>query len=340
MSHRLMQIKLIDCTLRDGGYYNDWYFPDTIAKKHVECAIASKIDYLEIGFRFLEQKKLGPYAKISNKKIQQILSGADQKICIMVNGSDLLKCVNSGQPITNLLPGSDIDKSISLLRVAVHYDELTYLLNIFSELIALGYNLAINLMQISIRNNDEILEFVKFCNNLKVEICYFADSLGSLQLPQTKSISRIVRENFQGGDVGYHSHDNNGLAFENCIAAVENGVTIMDGSITGMGRGAGNVSLEDLLIEFRSPAVHKHKGYVKLIKEFYHELKLDKHWGTNVYYHYASNLKIHPTYCQNLLKIPNLSSVQIMNALQQLSKVNDPARYVIAVERDIIRDIK
>ena len=112
----------------------------------------------------------------------------------------------------------------------------------------LGYKIVVNIMQIALLNNTQIEECVTKLNDIKeIEILYFADSFGSLTPDTTKNITEIFLKNTDK-PIGIHTHDNMGLAFANVLAAVNSGVTYVDGTYKGMGRGVGNVKLEQILM--------------------------------------------------------------------------------------------
>ena len=135
-----------------------------------------------------------------------------------------------------------------------------------------------------------------------------------------KFISESLKEGWSG-NLGFHAHNNKGLALVNTITAIENGVNWCDGTLTGMGRGAGNVPTESLLMELELDS--KHKGKAMNLHPIVEELNILKEsykWGSNFYYHYAANHNIHPTYVHTLLSDDRYDGSQALEALKFLSQ--------------------
>ena len=123
-------------------------------------------------------------------------------------------------------------------------------MKIFSrKLKKLGYQIGINLMQISEKKNEEIIKAAEIINMIKPKVLYFADSLGSLNSKETINLIKILRKKWKG-DLGIHTHDNMQNALKNSLEALENGVKWIDTTVTGMGRGPGNTKTEIAILEF------------------------------------------------------------------------------------------
>jgi len=150
-------------------------------------------------------------------------------------------------------------------------------------------------------------------------VLYFADSLGSMAPENVQQICQALRKGWSGS-LGIHTHNNKNLALINAITAVENDVTWCDGTITGMGRGAGNVSTESLILEMSKMGYHK--GNANMTQPSVEDFTLLKNkygWGSNLYYHYASNHGIHPTFVQSLLEDKRYDKQQVLGALEFLA---------------------
>ena len=153
-----------------------------------------------------------------------------------------------------------------------------------------------------------------------------------------KEVEKICRSLRSGwvGSLGIHTHNNKNLALINSMTAVENSVTWCDSTITGMGRGAGNVSTESLVLEmFR---LEYHKGNANMLQplvEDFTQLKNEYGWGSNLYYHYASNHGIHPTFVQSLLEDKRYDNQQVLGALEFLADKDSTSYSTDAVRRAI-----
>jgi len=138
------------------------------------------------------------------------------------------------------------------------------------------------------------------------------------------------------GALGIHTHNNKNLALINSITAVENGVTWCDSTITGMGRGAGNASTESLLLEMSRLGCHNgNASMTQPAVEDFNVLKNKYAWGSNLYYHYASNHGIHPTFVQSLLEDKRYDGQQILGALEFLANGDSTAYSITAMHRAI-----
>ena len=136
----------------------------------------------------------------------------------------------------------------------------------------------------------------------KVDIIYFADSLGSVSPNQIKNISESIRS-YWSGPIGIHAHDSKGLALSNTTEAIKNDITWLDSTITGIGRGPGNTKTEELIVELDN-LLNRNTNLVPLIKiinEKFKPLKDKYLWGTNIFYYLAGKYSIHPSYIQAML---------------------------------------
>jgi 4-hydroxy 2-oxovalerate aldolase len=297
------KIKILDCTLRDGGYYNNWDFSKNIYQKYFNSIKKSKIDAIEIGFRFFPRDYfLGPFAYstdsfLKNKNIKH------SRLAIMINASELIEKKNYNFFLNKK------KSPVKIIRIACHLNEYPKIKKKLTIIKKNGYELHLNLMQIS-EYPDEILKI--FFNNLdknNIDIFYFADSFGSLEPKKVAKICKLIKKNWQK-EFGFHSHDNKGLALKNCIEAYKNGATWFDGTIQGMGRGAGNVSTENLYKYFNKIHNKYRPKKIKSLSLEFKKLKNKYKWGKSDLYKIAADKSIHPTYVQNFLNVKNLSNVE------------------------------
>ena len=187
-------IELLDCTFRDGGYHNQWSFPNEVVQEQINTLFANGINYCEMGYRKHALTQRGKQYTTTEEYLSTFTKPKGFKFVVMSDARDIIKL--SGSCDLGLLFKEPAECSqIDLLRIAVHYDGLLELTGSLSQLIGSGYNLALNLMQISDRSNEEILEFIKYCMEHNVKIAYFADSFGALNIQRTTEISNIFCEN-------------------------------------------------------------------------------------------------------------------------------------------------
>ena len=153
----------------------------------------------------------------------------------MVNASEIINKKNLDASVKKLFV-KKIKSKIDLVRVAFHYNELDDTLVIAKVLKNLGYQVGLNLMQISEIPLKELVIASKKINKSNADIFYFADSLGSLDPDDVQKIVEVIKENWKG-EVGIHAHDNLSKAIANTKQAIKHGVKWTDCTITGMWRG-------------------------------------------------------------------------------------------------------
>ena len=316
------KISHLDCTLRDGGYYNNWNFKINLIKKYLNAMSDIKIDYVEIGFRSLEKNEFrGACAYTTDEFLNTLKIPKNIKIAVMVNASELIKNSSKGknvETIKKLFKKSNKTK-IKLVRIAAHFSEISKLMPLVPQLRKLGYKIAINLMQSSDRSEDEIKTFCMLSQKYKIDILYFADSTGSLDSKKTIKISKLFRKYWKG-NLGIHAHDNMGKAMENSISAIDNGTNWVDSTVLGMGRGPGNVKTESLIIELEKKLDKKinYTNLLKLIDNEFLQMKNKYNWGSNPYYYLSGVYGIHPTFIQKMLESKSYKSEEILAVIENL----------------------
>ncbi len=310
-------IKILDCTFRDGGYYNNWNFSKSLIQKYLNHLPSTGIKHIELGFRFNDEKKIkGLAAYTDNKLIKNLNIPNNLKIGVMINASDLLRKNRFSIKILKKLISNKNIKKISFVRIACHFNEIFLLSNCFKYLNYLNLKVFVNIMQISEINNYQINNIGNFLKNKNIKNIYLADSLGSVRPDKLNLIINRLKK-ISNWEIGIHAHDNLKYALKNSLSAMHNGAIWIDCTITGMGRGPGNLKTEDIIKKCRGYKTSK--KFIDLKSNF---LKLKKHykWGTNKYYAFAAKNKIHPTYIQTLLKDKRYRKKEILSILRSLSK--------------------
>ncbi len=322
-----MSIKLIDCTLRDGGYYNNWDFSQELVTHYLQAMAALEVDFVEIGFRFVEDKGFkGGYAFsaddfISSLDIPVLLK---DKIGIMVNGSDFLpkdkseKIFDFQQKVLNKLFKNKADSPVTLVRIACHSHEFVACLPIATWLKDKGYLVGFNLMQISNCSESEIQQLAELASEYPIDVLYFADSLGSLDVEQTKKIIQTIKRVWNG-ELGIHAHDNMGQAITNTLQAIKEGVVWVDSTVCGMGRGPGNAQTEYLFLALSETMQKSNPTQLfELIRKYFKPLQIKYGWGINPYYYLAGKFGIHPTFIQEMMMDERFSDADIIAVIDQL----------------------
>ena len=315
-----MSLTLIDCTLRDGGYYNAWDFKPSLIDGYLKSMAAINVGYVEIGFRSFEARGFkGAAAYSTDEWIRSLPVPAGLRMGVMVNASEIVNHPEGVIPALKKLFRPANESPVALVRLACHIHEFEAALPGCEWLKQQGYKVGINLMQIADRAPAEVEEIAKAASKWTLDALYFADSMGSMTPRQTAEIIQTLRKHWKGA-LGIHTHDNMGFALSNSIRAVEEGVTWVDGTVTGMGRGPGNVKTEYLAIEFAEMIGGDVNvtPLLEVIKRHFAPMQVAYGWGSNPYYFLAGKYGIHPTYVQEMLSDPRYSEEDLLAVIDYL----------------------
>jgi 4-hydroxy 2-oxovalerate aldolase len=337
---KLRNIELLDCTFRDGGYYNNWNFPREVVQEQINILSQIGINYCEMGYRKLAESTRGEQYNTSEDYLSSFQKPEGFNYVVMCDAGDLIGAAELGE-LGVLVKECAAISNIDLLRIAVHYSALPELKGSIRQLVACGYRVALNLMQISERTDEEILAFIKYCNYHNVSIAYFADSFGALSPRRLNEISSIFNEQYDG-DFGVHLHDNLGTALQNSCLAVEKGAKFIDCSVTGMGRGAGNTILEECLVSLSecNASLPGSVALARLIEKYYAPLKQGNGWGKNHLYFLSGMYSIHPTYVQVLNQNMQCGYTKEMQILLALSSRPEKQKFDEIILDKLIRELE
>jgi 4-hydroxy 2-oxovalerate aldolase len=310
----------LDCTLRDGGYYNQWDFSIPLINDYLHAMAESDVDRVELGFRTLDRMGYkGATAHTSNSLLRLLKIPDNLLVGVMINASEISGSVTEvHKKLARLFPPGSRDL-IDFVRVASHLNEITSALSATGWLKSEGYEVGLNIMQVSEASDDTLSQLSGIISPEDVDVLYFADSLGSMLPDDIKRVINLLRSNWSG-QLGVHAHDNSGLALANTLTAFHSGATWLDGTVLGMGRGAGNTRSELLLghVSRLKEEIPSTIALEKLIQDRFQPL-LDKGgWGPNVHYVRAAGLGIHPSFVQELLSNNTYSSPEITEAITEL----------------------
>jgi 4-hydroxy 2-oxovalerate aldolase len=300
------QVKLLDCTLRDGGYYNAWDFDYTLISEYLKAMASLPADMVELGFRLMpmaDGKFNGGCAYCSDSFIRTLnLPEEELKLAVMVNGADLVAFPNGVQAAINYLFGVADHSPVELVRIACHVNKVEETLPAITQLNKLGYKTTVNLMQIAGLTESELEKLAAICAKYPIDILYFADSLGGMMPDDIDKTVDSLRS-YWDGELGFHGHNNMELALPNSIRAIDKGVTWIDSTVLGMGRGSGNARTEYLAIEFETNLNRNmnHATLLNLIDKYFRPMQQQYGWGPNPYYYMAGKHGIHPTYIQEMM---------------------------------------
>lgn len=315
-----MSMKFLDCTLRDGGYYNSWDFSSELINDYLVAMQAAGVDIVELGFRSVKNEGFkGACAYTTDDFLRSLSLPSGLTIGVMVNGSELTSDKPQKEVLEELFPVSASESPVDLVRIACHVHEFETALESVSWLKEKGYQVGFNLMQVANCSEDEVKALARMAANYPIDALYFADSMGSMTPAQTATIIQWFRSEWSG-PMGIHTHDNLGLGLSNSLRAIEEGVTWIDSTVTGMGRGPGNALTEQLAIEVASlrNETANFVPLMTLIRKYFGPMKESYGWGTNPYYYLAGKYAIHPSYIQEMLSDSRYSEEDFLAVIEHL----------------------
>lgn len=321
-------MKFIDCTLRDGGYYNAWDFSIDLIQQYLGAMQSAGVDVVELGFRTLKNQGFqGACAFTTDDFIRSLTIPGGLTVGVMVNGNELVGEVPQAVALERLFPNSAADSPVDLVRIACHVHEFEQALPAVTWLKERGYQVGFNLMQVADRTEDEVKTLARLAKAYPMDALYFADSMGSMNPDQVAKIIQWFRSEWKGA-MGIHTHDNLGLGLANTLRALDEGVTWVDSTVTGMGRGPGNARTEELAIEIaerRGKPVNL-VPLMALLRTHFKPMQAHYGWGTNPYYYLAGKHGIHPTYIQEMLSDTRYSEEDVLAVIEHL-KVEGGKKY-------------
>jgi 4-hydroxy 2-oxovalerate aldolase len=314
-------LTILDCTLRDGGYYNSWNFNQKLVERYLRAADRSGIDVVEIGFRFFAKDEfLGPYAYSTDNFIRTLELPKRAAIAVMSNAGDLINFPDGPQAAVDFLYNREKDSPVSIVRLATHLHEVTDLRPVIERLKELGYTVGLNLMQVS-RALDVILSSLaaEIHEWGLVDVLYFADSLGNMDEHSIRNCIDSLAKNWSG-PIGIHAHNNTERALTNTLAAYDQKATWLDATMLGMGRGAGNARMEFLLCEMGRGESKQYDAdaIASVVLDDFQGLQNEYGWGTNLLYYMSAQDDIHPTYVQTMYNDMGYDLPDVMNAMARL----------------------
>ena len=257
-----MRIKLLDCTLRDGGYINDWHFSNQQISAIIKSLLDASVDIIECGY--LNDDK----GKTANSTLFDSVETADKLSYIDNKPSSRVVMINYGDYKVDNLPPKQYSQ-IDGIRLAFHKKNAQDAITQAEKIISLGYKLYFQPMITKNYSDLEFLSMIEKVNEIGIYSFYIVDSFGSMTLDEFQKYMILANSNLHPSILlGYHSHNNMQLAFSNainmCISNIKREI-IIDASIYGIGRGAGNLNTE-LITDYLNKAFSKQYNVLLLKK--------------------------------------------------------------------------
>jgi len=286
-------IKVLDATIRDGGLVNNFNFSDEFVRELYKTNIKAGVDYMEVGYRadkeLFDVNKFGKWKFCDDDEVARVIGEKDERVKLAIM-ADVGRC-NYKQDIQDRA-----NSPIDLVRVATYVNTIPAAVDMIEDAKNKGYEVTANVMAISTAQEGDVKAALDMLCKSPVDVIYVVDSYGSIYPEQMQRIADLYMSYGEkyGKQIGIHAHNNQQLAFANTIEAVGDGINWLDATYAGMGRGAGNCSVENLLGFLRNP---KYNIYpvIKFIEDYMVPLKEGgAKWGYDLQYLMTGILNQHP----------------------------------------------
>ena len=286
-------VKVLDATIRDGGLCNNFDFTDEFVTELYKTNIKCGVDYMEFGYKasknLFDVNEFGKWKFCDEQDIRAIVGDnvSDMKIAVM---ADVGRCDYK----TDFLPKKD--SVIDMVRVACYIHQIPAAVEMINYLHELGYETTCNIMAISQANLNQVDEALTMLCESDVDVIYLVDSYGSLYPENAAVLANEYLEYAEkaGKQIGFHGHNNQNLAFANTIETLSYGVSYLDATALGMGRGAGNCAME-LLLGFLKNPKYSIYSLLTFIEKYMIPLKESGVvWGFDLQYMFTGQLNRHP----------------------------------------------
>jgi hypothetical protein len=313
----MANLKILDCTLRDGGYVNNWRFSRSQIFKIINSLQESNIDIVELGY--LDDKRGGG----ENSTLFDSVFSVDN---ILDSTSEQLTSV-----IMIDLFSFDVDKlpyksktRVDGIRLAFHQRDIDEAVLTAEKIIALGYQLFLQPMVTKNYDNSAFISLIKKANTLNVYAFYVVDSFGSMSLSEFQKYINLANDNLNAGiRLGYHPHNNMQLAFSNAINLCNSQIdreVIIDSSIYGMGRGAGNLNTELIVDYLNNQSEKKYNVFplLEVIDEVLAYYFKKRSWGFSPAQYLSASSDCHPNYASYLVDKKTTHIAEVHEVLEKI----------------------
>ncbi len=286
-------IKVVDCTLRDGGIVNDFRFDDQFVKDLYAANIAAGVDYMEFGYKaskdIFPEEDFGKWKFCKEEDIRAIVgeNDTDLKIAVMAD-------VGRTDYKRDIIPKKD--SVIDMIRIATYVNTIPAAIEMINYCADLGYEVTINIMAVSTAHEKDLDLALDMLGQSKADAIYLVDSYGSLYPEQIREYAKkyLKVADKYNKSIGIHAHNNQQLAFANTIEACSMGVSYLDATMSGMGRGAGNCYMELLMGFLRNPK-YSISPVLKFVENHMLPIKAaGVVWGCDVQYMLTGQQNQHP----------------------------------------------
>ena len=289
------ELKVLDCTVRDGGLINNHQFSDEFVRAVYDTCVAAGVDYMEIGYKnsvkLHPKSEFGPWRHCDEDDLNRVVGDHDAE----KTGLKLAAMADATKSDwkVQIVPCSE--SVLDLIRVAFYAHQVSEAVEMIHHFHSLGYETMANLMAVSNITETEIDTVLASIAPTPAGTMVIVDSFGHLYREQVERLytKYAAAMSESGKEIGIHAHNNMQLAFANTIEAIILGSNRVDATMMGLGRGAGNCPMELLLGFLRNPKFDL-RPVIKLLQEEIIPLREKIEWGALVPYNITGQLNLHP----------------------------------------------
>lgn len=295
----MKRVEVLDCTLRDGGYCNDWKFGKENTKKIVNGLLAANIDYIECGFLTNRVDYVPDKTKFTDlNQISEIFSEKN-------NSKQRLLMINYGEYSVERIPECK-NSSVGGIRVAFHKKDLDKAIRFCGQIKKKGYCVFVQPMVSMIYTENEFVKLVQEVNRIRADVFYIVDSFGMMKKKDLLRLVKIADKNLlEEIKLGFHAHNNLQLAYSNAQLLVELPLVrniIVDVTVYGMGRGAGNLNAE-LFLKYLNEKGEENYSITRILNlmdEIISRCYENNPWGYSLPNYLSAVHMTHPNYATYL----------------------------------------
>ena len=313
-------IKILDCTLRDGGYINDWKFGHNNIKEIIDNLALANIDIIETGFiRNVEyDKDFSVFTSIEDIK---------QYITPKKEGTLYAAMIEYHNHVEDQITPYD-GTSVDVIRVTFRRKEWEGTKKVVKELMEKGYKVCIQPVGTATYDDQSLLNLLRDVNEIKPYAFYLVDTLGMMYRHEMRKFFYLIDNNLsQDICLGFHSHNNLQMSFANAQEMVRlnhKRTIIVDSSCYGMGRGVGNLSTE-LFADYINNNIEQRYSLIPLLNivdKYLMPIYAEQRWGYDLPYFLSATVKCHPNYAAHLMKKETLGIEKIEKLLSLIPQDN------------------
>jgi 4-hydroxy 2-oxovalerate aldolase len=301
------EIKVLDCSVRDGGLMNDHHFEDGFVRAVYDTCVAAGIDYMELGYksdqRVFAPDEFGAWKYCTEDDLRRLVGDnpTSLKLAVMAD-------VGRTDYHTDILPK---DQSVlDMVRIAAYIHQIPAAIDMIQDAHDKGYETTVNLMAVSAVHASDLDDALQAVAQTNVGTIYLVDSFGAFYSEEIRDLTRhyLAVTEATGKQLGIHTHNNQQLAYANTLEAIVQGANRLDATIAGLGRGAGNCPLE-LLIGFLKNPAYQLRPILECIEEHITPLRQKMTWGYDLPYMITGMLNQHPREAMRFLEAEQRGSI-------------------------------